>query len=143
MTRTIRTLAAKLILCGAASIAPFALPTVAYAQQNAPTNTVPEAKKLSAKEQHQQLLKSSGWIQLRSGEQTLSHGTGWVLDAERRLMVTNDHVVAGQDTVWVVFPKYKDGKLVRQETDYAGEKGVKATVIDRDFVTVHGLSGSG
>lgn len=132
MTRTIRNLAAKLLV-GAACFTPLALPTVAFAQQqNAPTNTVPEAKKLSAKEQHQRLLKSSGWIQQRNGEQILSHGTGWVLDAERRLMVTNDHVVAGQDTVWVVFPKFKDGKLLRQQSDYAGEKGVKATVIDRD-----------
>lgn len=133
MTRTTRTLAAKLILGGAACFAPLALPAVAHARPNAPANTVPEAKKLSAKEQHQRLLKSSGWIQQRNGEQILSHGTGWVLDAGRRLMVTNDHVVAGQDTVWVVFPKFKDGKLLRQEADYAGEKGVKATVIDRDF----------
>lgn len=131
MTRTIRTLAAKLFL-GSAILAPFALPTAAVAQDHLAAASVPEAKKLSAKEQHQKLLKSSGWIQQRNGDQILSHGTGWVLDAGRRLMVTNDHVVSGQDVVWVIFPKYKDGKLVREESEYRGEKGVKATVIDRD-----------
>lgn len=132
MTRTIRTLAANLFVGGAACLAPLALPAVAVAQDRQPQNAVPEAKKLTAKEQHQKLLKSSGWIQRRNGDQTLSHGTGWVLDAERKLMVTNDHVVSGQDTVWVVFPKYKDGKLVRERAEYDADKGVKATVIDRD-----------
>ena len=132
MTRTIRTLAAKLFI-GTACFAPLVLPAAAVAQTNTPTNAVPEAKKLSAKEQHQKLLKGSGWIQQRNGEgQILSHGTGWVLDGDRKLMVTNDHVVSGQDAVWVVFPKYKDGKLVREESEYRGEKGVKAVVIDRD-----------
>lgn len=132
MTRTIRTLAAKLMI-GGACLAPLAAPAAAVAQQpaNAP-QTVPEAKKLTSKELHQKLLKSSGWIQQRDGDKILSHGTGWVLDAGRKLMVTNDHVVAGQDTVWVIFPKYKDGKLVRERAEYDREKGVKATVIDRD-----------
>ena len=131
MTRTIRTLAAKLLV-GGACLAPLALPAAALADQpNAPL-TVPQARKLTPKEQHQRLLKSSGWIQQRAGDKILSHGTGWVLDAERKLMVTNDHVVQGQDVVWVVFPKYKDGKLVRERAEYDGEKGVKATVVDRD-----------
>jgi tetratricopeptide (TPR) repeat protein len=131
MTRTIRTLAAKLFL-GGVCLAPLAVPATAVAQ-NTPANAVPDAKKLSAKEQHAKLLKCSGWIQQRNGDgQVLSHGTGWVLDADRKLMVTNDHVVEGADAVWVVFPKYKAGKLVREESEYAGEKGVKAVVIDRD-----------
>lgn len=131
MTRTIRTLAAKLFL-GGACFAPLAAPAVALAQPANAPQTVPEAKKLTAKELHQKLLRSSGWIQQRDGDRILSHGTGWVLDAGRKLMVTNDHVVAGQDTVWVLFPKYKEGKLVRERAEYDAEKGIKATVIDRD-----------
>lgn len=129
MTRSIRSLAAKLFL-GGAFLAPLA-PAVA-AEPNAPQTAVPEAKRLTNKELHAKLLKGSGWVQQRDGDKILSHGTGWVVDAERRLMVTNDHVISGQDVVWVVFPKYADGKLVREETGYAGDKGVKAVVIDRD-----------
>lgn len=131
MTRTIRTLAAKLFL-GGAVLAPFALPAVATAQDRVTQNAVPEAKKLSAKEQHQKLLKSSGWIRFEvSGG--MSHGTGGIIDLDRKLMVTNHHVVDGQDTVWVIFPEFKDGKLIREESHYAKQKGVKATVIDRDY----------
>lgn len=131
MTRTLRTLAAKLLV-GAATLFPLTLPA-ASAQDRQPQNAVPEAKKLTAKEQHAKLLKATGWIQQRDGDRVIGHGTGGIIDLKRRLMVTNDHVVTGQDVVWVVFPKYKDGKLVREESEYVGEKGVKAVVIDRDY----------
>lgn len=130
MTRTIRTLAAKLFL-GGVCLAPLAVPTAAIAQ-NTPQNAVPEAKKLSTKELHAKLLKCSGWVRFEANG-GMSHGTGGVIDTERRLMVTNDHVVEGQDVVWVVFPEYKDGKLIREEEHYRTVKGVRAVVIDRDF----------
>ena len=113
MTRTIRSLFAK-ALVGGALLAPFAAP--AFAQTPAPqNNAVPQGQKKTAKELHAVLLKSTGWIQARDGNRTLSHGTGWILDAERKLMVTNDHVVGGKDEVFVVFPKYENGKLVLQQ----------------------------
>jgi tetratricopeptide (TPR) repeat protein len=130
MTRTIRTLAAKLFV-GAACFAPLALPAQVSAQT--PQNAVPEAKKLTTKELHAKLLKCSGWVRFEVPG-GMSHGTGGVIDKTRRLMVTNDHVVTGQDAVWVIFPEYKDGKLIREEAHYARLKGVKAVVIDRDPV---------
>src|SRR5436305_11084418 len=49
------------------------------------------------------------------------YGTGWVVDAEQRLLVTARHVVeAGPgvvDTVEVVFPVSKDGEMI-QDADY-------------------------
>jgi len=129
MSHTIRSLFAK-ALVGGALLAPFAVP--AFAQNAAPQNAVSQGQKKTAKELHAVLLKSTGWIQARNGDQILSHGTGWIVDAERKLMVTNDHVVEGQDTVYIVFPKYENGKLMREEKSYNGEKGVKAVVIDRD-----------
>lgn len=131
MTRTIRTLAANLFVGGAACFATFAAPTAAVAQDRQPQNAVPEAKKLTSKELHAKLLKCSGWVRFEANG-GMSHGTGGIIDKARRLMVTNDHVVEGTDTVWVVFPEYKDGKLVREEAHYAKVKGVKATVVDRD-----------
>lgn len=132
MTRTIRTLAAKLFI-GTAAFAPLALPAAAVAQAPQQQNAVPEAKKLTSKELHAKLLKSSGWVQQRNGDQVLGHGTGGIIDKERRLMVTNDHVVEGQDVVWVIFPEFKDGKLIREESHYRTAKAVKAVVIDRDY----------
>jgi tetratricopeptide (TPR) repeat protein len=132
MTRTIRTLAANLFVGGAACFAPLVLPATAVAQAPQQQNAVPEAKKLTTKELHAKLLKCSGWVRFEANG-GMSHGTGGIIDKSRRLMVTNDHVVEGTDVVWVVFPEYKDGKLIREEGHYAKLKGVKAVVIDRDF----------
>jgi tetratricopeptide (TPR) repeat protein len=133
MTRTIRTLFAK-ALVGGACVVPFVLPAAAVADDRRPqfSESVPEAKKKTAKELHQLLLKSSGWVRFEVSPGVTSNGTAWVIDADRRLMVTNDHVVNGADEVRVLFPKHKDGKLVREEVAYQTEHGVRAVVIDRD-----------
>lgn len=125
MTRSVRTLAARFLLAGSA-FAPFAAPALAA--------EVPEAKRKPAKELHALLLKSSGWVRFEVKPGSTSNGTAWVVDAGRRLMVTNDHVVAGADEVRVLFPKYADGKLVREEGAYRAEKGVRGVVVDRDRV---------
>ena len=134
MTRTIRKLMVNAILGGAA-FTPLMLPTAAFAQAPVPAaNEVPEAKKKTTKELHQLLLNSSGWIIWQPTETTTTSGTGWIVDKERKLMVTNDHVVDGIDTLQVIFPIWKDGRLVREEGEYSIKKSVKATVIDRDPV---------
>lgn len=133
MTRTIRSLFAK-ALFGITCMSPLAVPDLAFAQMptTAESSTIPAERKKSSKELHQMLLKSAGWVRFESNG-GFSHGTGGIIDRERRLMITNEHVVEGQDTVWVIFPEFKDGKLIREEGHYKRMKGVKATVIDRDF----------
>jgi tetratricopeptide (TPR) repeat protein len=54
-------------------------------------------------------------------------GTGWVVDARRRLIVTNHHVVDGFDVVRVGFPIMKDGRIVNDERVDL----ITGTVIDR------------
>jgi len=134
MTRTIRKLMVSTILGGAA-FTPLMLSQSANAQEARPAaNEVPEAKKKTTKELHQLLLNSSGWVIWQPTETTTTSGTGWIVDKERKLMITNDHVVEGTDTLQVIFPIRKDGKLVREEGEYSIKKSVKGTVIDRDPV---------
>src|SRR5262249_59510577 len=46
-------------------------------------------------------------------------GTGWVVDLEQRLLITNEHVVASHAQVEVVFPMTgKDGKPVAEPARY-------------------------
>jgi tetratricopeptide (TPR) repeat protein len=90
------------------------------------------ARQLTSKELHRHLARGAGWIQIDQGNRGVRHGTGWILDREQKLMVTNDHVVAGYDEVTVTFPIWKDGKLVTSEAEYTRAPKVKATVIDRD-----------
>jgi tetratricopeptide (TPR) repeat protein len=57
-------------------------------------------------------------------------GTGWVLDAQRRLIVTNYHV-ASEGACKVFFPIFENGRIVSDPKRYV-KKGVRGKVIDSD-----------
>src|SRR5436309_3119151 len=61
-------------------------------------------------------------------------GTGWVIDLDQGLLVTNDHVVGKHEQVLVVFPVHgQDGKPVAEIARYArGARGLGADVVDVD-----------
>src|SRR5262245_35763932 len=90
---------------------------------------------LTPKEIYHKLLPSTCWVvhEERVGSSSgLSWGTGWVVDARRRLIVTNHHVVDGVDVVRVGFPIMKDGRVVNDPRFYFnGVDLITGTVIDR------------
>jgi S1-C subfamily serine protease len=61
-------------------------------------------------------------------------GTGWIVDAEKKLVITNKHVVGKSDAANVIFPIYKDGQVVTDLTIYQQQnhRAVKGKVIARD-----------
>lgn len=60
-------------------------------------------------------------------------GSGWVIDAQERLIVTNYHVVANHDSALVFFPAFKDGRLVSEMQHYLDRvRPLYARVIDSD-----------
>src|SRR5262249_49626730 len=62
-----------------------------------------------------------------------SQGTGFIVDREKRLMVTNKHVVADKDELHVMFPAHEAGH-VRSDRAYYLRKvePIKGKVLDRD-----------
>jgi tetratricopeptide (TPR) repeat protein len=68
---------------------------------------------LSGKDVYRQTLRATARVSTPNGA-----GTGWLLDRERRLLVTNYHVVGDQDSAEVTFPAYHDGKLIAERTYY-------------------------
>jgi tetratricopeptide (TPR) repeat protein len=66
---------------------------------------------------------------------TGTSGTGWVIDLDQRLLVTNEHVVTSHAQVEVIFPILRDGKPVA-EPAYYGKHSTRfvADVIDADAV---------
>ncbi len=61
---------------------------------------------------YNKILKSVALILCENTDGSTCSGTGWVLDAEQRLLVTNDHVIEGFTDCKVFFPEFIDGQLV-------------------------------
>jgi tetratricopeptide (TPR) repeat protein len=122
----------RLISLFSATLAAWLLlsPTPGMARPE-PTGTTTGNRELSSREVHQVLIRGCGWVH-NNGPKGLTFGTAWIIDLDRRLMITNAHVVEGVDVVAVVFPEWKDGKLVREEAAYQTALKRKAEVIDRD-----------
>src|SRR5438270_7108015 len=81
---------------------------------------------------YHQTLKSTGWIITPGALQ----GTCWVVDEDRKLVITSKHVVADKDDVFVAFPMYKDGELVTNSGEYVRTRtaGIRGKVLYRDDV---------
>jgi tetratricopeptide (TPR) repeat protein len=94
-------------------------------------------KPLSAVEVFQEMLPSTAWIRVTwsddAGNSYYRMGTGWIYDIEKRLVVTNEHVVHDFDEFTIYFPQTVDGELVHDPNWYL-ENGepFSATAIDRD-----------
>jgi tetratricopeptide (TPR) repeat protein len=61
-------------------------------------------------------------------------GTAWIVDRERGLLITNEHVVSHHDHVEILFPEYdKRGRPVAESSHYRQHaKPLQAEVIDAD-----------
>jgi tetratricopeptide (TPR) repeat protein len=70
------------------------------------------------------------WVQVR--DRLLPNGTGWLVDAERKLLVTNHHVVGNALVVRVTFPKFRDGKVISDARSYPAKEALAARVLDSD-----------
>ena len=77
------------------------------------------------------LLHSTAWV-LAGSE---GRGTGVVVDEQKKWLLTCYHVVGDAKTADVVFPAYRDGKLIGEREYYRRELGklrIIARVIRRD-----------
>lgn len=81
---------------------------------------------------YQRMLKSVGLIQCSDSDGTYS-GTGWVIDAQQRLLVTNQHVIEGFEECEVFFPEFANGRLVTDpDESIVDSRAYAARVIDSD-----------
>src|SRR5262249_16016860 len=58
---------------------------------------------------YQQALRSTVWIVVPLGGNRITVGSGSVIDAKQRLVLTNYHVVRGKSDVIVMFPTFVNG----------------------------------
>jgi tetratricopeptide (TPR) repeat protein len=96
------------------------------------------ANDLDSEELYQQTLRSTAMVVVPNGEKA-SQGTGWVVDRDRKLLVTNRHVVGGQKQCVVVFPIFRNGLLIAERDFYLkGAPRIRGQVIEAN--TGHDLA---
>jgi len=81
----------------------------------------------------EKILPSTGVIIVPLDNKTNSQGTCWVVDQERKLVITNNHVVQGKKDAIVFFPMFNNGEVIplREHTVKFGER-ITGEVIHTD-----------
>jgi S1-C subfamily serine protease len=64
------------------------------------------------------LLASCAWVRAEND----GAGAGFVIDTDKKLLVTCRHLVAERAKVDVIFPWFRDGELVTDRRDYLGNR---------------------
>ena len=96
-------------------------PTPATKTDAAPPDTgVPASPTSSGSTQdvYDYVLKSTVWILNLMPGGRVAGGTGSVIDANERLILTNNHVVANMQELVVFFPIYENGQPVKEREQY-------------------------
>ncbi|MFO0880547.1 MAG: trypsin-like peptidase domain-containing protein [Gemmataceae bacterium] len=87
---------------------------------------------LSGDKIYKQLLKSTALILQFNGSQFGGLGSGVLIDAKNRLVLTNDHVIADGGHFVVLFPRFDArGELLIELRDYPPKSGCLAKVVAR------------
>jgi S1-C subfamily serine protease len=83
---------------------------------------------------YSKVVRSTVWLQSPRGS-SLATGTGSLIDAKNRLVLTNYHVVGEGNQVTAVFPAYRDGQPIAERSFYqqrTRELGIRGRVVARD-----------
>ena len=75
------------------------------------------AGELTSDELYRQTTRSTAMVVVPRGDKA-SQGSGWLIDRDRKLLVTNRHVVADEKQVQVVLPVYRNGELIAERAYY-------------------------
>jgi len=79
------------------------------------------------------VLQGVALIGAENSEGESWQGTGWVLDIDQRLIVTNHHVIEGVEDCTVFFPLCAEGELVTSlDKSLVSSRAIKGRVVDSD-----------
>jgi tetratricopeptide (TPR) repeat protein/S1-C subfamily serine protease len=94
-------------------------------------NTPDATGRLTHKEIYRRGLRMTAYIVTLNNEgQVTSRATGWLLDKERRVLITNHHVVDKQVRFKVYFPEYAAGRVITDKEHYRTKaRGIEAEVL--------------
>jgi hypothetical protein len=82
---------------------------------------------------YQNMMRSTGLVEVPDPEGSVAYGTCWVVDRPRRLALTNQHVVGDAAEAIVYFPAYRDGTAFMELAHYHRQvAAVRGRVVHRD-----------
>ncbi len=82
---------------------------------------------------YRKMLPSTVWILQSVGTNQSNSGTGALIDRDRKMILTANHVVARNRTASVFFPAFDDtGKVKNELRDYPAGAGLRGTVVFAD-----------
>ncbi len=82
---------------------------------------------------YQNLLRSTGLVEVPHPEGRITYGTCWLVDDEHRLALTGQHLVKAAAEVVVYFPAYQDGTAIPELAHYHRHvAAVHGRVVHRD-----------
>jgi S1-C subfamily serine protease len=94
------------------------------------------AQSESGEKIYQKTLRGTTWILGVRANQTADTGTGVLIDARHKWVLTNYHVAGEASRILVFFPRFRDGKLIAERSEYQAllrkGQGIPARVIFRD-----------
>lgn len=91
----------------------------------------------SGEKVYQRGLRATVWVLAPREGNKLATGTGFIIDVNRRFIVTNYHVVGDDSQVHVLFPLFRQGKPIGERGEYFKRfrdgNAARAKVLARDF----------
>lgn len=96
---------------------------------------------------YQRAMQATVYVAANVNYRVSKGGTGFLVDRQKKFVVTNHHVVSGCATVWVYFPKFEDGVAVASRKYYgqhdrpifgrvvAADARRDLAVVQLDFIT--------
>ena len=85
---------------------------------------------------YKKTLKGTAQVQTTKGT-----GTGWIVDSDKKWLITAEHVVGDETEVKILFPSYRAGRVIGERAFYEKEKkAVSGRVLrvdsDRDLALI-------
>ena len=94
------------------------------------------AQSESGEKIYQKTLRGTTWILGMRSSQGADTGTGMLIDAKHKWVLTNFHVAGEANKIIVFFPRFRDGKLIAERSEYQDllrkGLGIPAKVVFRD-----------
>lgn len=96
------------------------------------TSPLPARQAAAGEDVYPKLMQAVVWLLIPRGENSFATGTGALVDSDRRLVVTNYHLVGEAREAIVVFPQYTSGgQLIAERAVYANQVAKKESMMGK------------